>query len=209
LKPLIAVPTTAGTGSEVTLVAVVKDHERHLKMAFVSYFLLPDVSILDSRMTLSLPAAITAATGMDALTHAVEAYYCLSKNPLSDATALAAIRLISSDEQSTRLEMRVPGADCNPYLAMAASLASGLYGIRNDLKLEIPESCGNAYEESKATRLPDSLADATHIMRKSAIARELFGDFFVEHFVSTREWECREFARTVTSWELKRYFEII
>ncbi|MCX5844740.1 MAG: iron-containing alcohol dehydrogenase, partial [Deltaproteobacteria bacterium] len=66
LKPLIAIPTTAGTGSEVTLVAVIKDHEKHLKMCFVSYFLLPDVSIVDSRMTLSLPPAITAATGMDA-----------------------------------------------------------------------------------------------------------------------------------------------
>ena len=87
LKPLIAIPTTAGTGSEVTLVAVVKDHERHLKMAFVSYFLLPDVSIVDSRMTMSLPPAITAATGMDALSHAVEAYTCLAKNPLSDAHA--------------------------------------------------------------------------------------------------------------------------
>jgi glutamine synthetase len=88
---------------------------------------------------------------------------------------------------------------------MAASLASGLYGIRNNLKLEIPESRGNAYEESKATRLPGSLADATRSMRESAIARELFGDSFVEHFVSTREWECLEFARTVTSWELKSF----
>lgn len=121
----------------------------------------------------------------------------------------AAVRLICSDEHSARLEMRVPGADCNPYLAMAASLASGLYGIRNNLKLEIPETHGNAYEETRATRLPGSLADATRNMRESVIARELFGESFVEHFVSTREWECREFARTVTSWELKRYFEII
>ena len=94
LKPLIAIPTTAGTGSEVTLVAVIKDHEKHLKMAFVSYFLLPNVSIIDPRMTLTLPPAITAATGMDALSHAVEAYTCLAKNPLSDAHALAAINLI-------------------------------------------------------------------------------------------------------------------
>ena len=79
LKPLIAIPTTAGTGSETTLVAVIKDHARHQKMPFVSYFLLPDAAVLDSRMTLTLPPAITAATAMDALTHAMEAYTCLAK----------------------------------------------------------------------------------------------------------------------------------
>ena len=121
----------------------------------------------------------------------------------------AAVRLISNDENSARLEMRVPGADCNPYLAMAASLASGLYGIKNNLKLEIPESRGNAYEQVNAVKLPSSLADATQKMSESDLARELFGEKFTEHFVCTREWECREFARAVTSWELKRYFEII
>ena len=65
LKPLVAVPTTAGTGSEMTLVAVIADHDRHIKMAFTSYFLLPDIAVLDPRMTKTLPAAITAFTGMD------------------------------------------------------------------------------------------------------------------------------------------------
>ena len=97
LKPLVVIPTTSGTGSEVTLVAVVKDHERHLKMAFVSYFLLPNAAILDSRMTLTLPPAITAATAMDAMAHAVEAYTGLAKNPMSDANAIAAINLISNN----------------------------------------------------------------------------------------------------------------
>jgi len=97
LRPLVVIPTTSGTGSEVTLVAVVKDHERHLKMAFVSYFLLPDVAILDSRMTLTLPPFLTASTAMDAMAHAVEAYTGLAKNPMSDANALAAISLISNN----------------------------------------------------------------------------------------------------------------
>jgi len=74
LKPLIVIPTTSGTGSEVTLAAVIKDHERHLKMVFASYFLLPDVAVLDSRMTLTLPPHLTASTAMDAMAHAVEAY---------------------------------------------------------------------------------------------------------------------------------------
>jgi alcohol dehydrogenase len=97
LKPLIAVPTTSGTGSELTLVAVIADHQRDVKMLFPSLFLLPDFAILDSRMTKTLPPAITAATAMDALTHACEAYTCLAKNPLSDTTALMAIKLISEN----------------------------------------------------------------------------------------------------------------
>lgn len=97
LKPLIVIPTTSGTGSEVTLAAVIADHERNVKLGFVSYNLLPDIAILDSRMTQTLPAHLTALTAMDALTHACEAYTCLAKNPLSDGTALLAIRLISNN----------------------------------------------------------------------------------------------------------------
>ena len=94
LKPLIAIPTTAGTGSEVTIAAVIADNEKNRKLIFVSYFLLPDVAIMDSRMTLTLPVHITAATAMDAMAHAVESFVMLSKNPLSDAHATEAIGLI-------------------------------------------------------------------------------------------------------------------
>ena len=116
LKPLIAIPTTSGTGSEATLVAVIADHEKNLKMLFTSYFLLPDVALLDSRMTLTLPPAITAATAMDALSHAVEAYTCLAKNPLSDDFARQAIELMREnlfkvmehpDDKGGRLAMAV------------------------------------------------------------------------------------------------------
>jgi len=94
LKPLIAIPTTSGTGSEATRVAVIADPLRQVKLAFTSHRLIPDVAILDPRMTCTLPPFLTAATGMDALTHAVEAYVGLQKNPLSDACAVAAIELI-------------------------------------------------------------------------------------------------------------------
>lgn len=100
-KPLIVVPTTAGTGSEVTLVAVISDVQNNVKLPFTSNLLLPRLAILDPRMTMSLPAKITAATGMDALTHAVEAYTCLQKNPLSDAHAWMAIKLISENLLAT------------------------------------------------------------------------------------------------------------
>lgn len=97
LKPLIAIPTTSGTGSEMTLVAVIADHARDVKMLFPSVFLLPNMAILDSRMTKTLPPFLTAPTAMDAMTHAVEAYTCLAKNPLSDVTAIVAIQLISQN----------------------------------------------------------------------------------------------------------------
>ena len=92
--PFAAVPTTSGTGSEATAVAVIKDDERHVKMEFVSQFVLPDLAVLDERFTLSMPAKVTAMTGLDALTHAIEAYSCLQKNPVSQCYAAAAIRLI-------------------------------------------------------------------------------------------------------------------
>ena len=94
LKPLIAIATTAGTGSEVTSVAVIKDAHKDQKIPFLSSHLLPALAVIDPRMTLTVPPGITAATAMDALTHAVEAYTCLAKNPISDAYATAAIRKI-------------------------------------------------------------------------------------------------------------------
>lgn len=97
LKPFFVIPTTAGTGSEATLVSVIKDDATGKKMPFISHFLLPDAAILDPRLTISLPAKITAATAMDALTHAVESFICLAKNPVSDAYAAAAIKKITAN----------------------------------------------------------------------------------------------------------------
>lgn len=97
LKPFFVVPTTAGTGSEVTMVAVIADPEKNIKMPFTSYHLMPNAAVLDPRMTQTLPPHITAMTAMDAMTHAVEAYTCLGHNPISDAYATAAIRKISEN----------------------------------------------------------------------------------------------------------------
>jgi len=100
-QPFIVIPTTSGTGSEVTVVAVIADKKNNIKMPFTSSLLLPKVAIIDPRMTMSLPAKITATTGMDALTHAIEAYTCLQKNPLSDAYAFAAIKLVVENIEET------------------------------------------------------------------------------------------------------------
>ncbi len=120
-----------------------------------------------------------------------------------------ALRVLKGRENSTRLETRVVGSDVNPYLAMAACLASGLYGIQNKLRLEQPATVGNGYKDFSNGSLPGNLEEATAQMKKSEISRELFGEVFVDHFCKTREWECREFHASVTDWERKRYFEII
>jgi len=120
-----------------------------------------------------------------------------------------ALRVLPAGDTATRLETRVVGSDANPYLAMAACLAAGLYGIKNKLALQIPATIGNGYADIKNGLLPKNLWEATQAMKTSALAKELFGDAFVAHFTGTREWEWRQFSKVVTDWELKRYFEII
>ncbi|MAA65507.1 MAG: alcohol dehydrogenase [Alteromonadaceae bacterium] len=121
LKPFFVVPTTAGTGSEVTSVAVIADLEKSVKLPFTSSFLLPNAAIIDPRMTLTLPPHITAATAMDALTHATEAFTCLAKNPLSDAYATAAVRKIT--DNLLHVMKHPKDADGRLELAQASTMA--------------------------------------------------------------------------------------
>jgi glutamine synthetase len=127
----------------------------------------------------------------------------------SNDNRTTALRVLTPSEKLTRVEHRVAGADANPYLAMAAALASGLYGIRHELPLTIPASTGNGYQDKQHGILPSNLGEGTNIMQNSLIANELFGEPFVQHFTQTRDWEWRQYARQVSDWELKRYFEII
>ncbi len=120
-----------------------------------------------------------------------------------------ALRVINHGSSSMRVENRVPGADANPYLSMAASLASGLYGIKHKLELKKAPTIGNEYENKESISLPENLHKATEAMKKSDIARELFGEVFTDHFIKTREWEWRQYKPEQKNWELKRYFEII
>ena len=96
-SPVIAIPTTSGTGSEVTPFAIITDTKRDVKMLIGSPFIIPDIAIVDPLLTLSVPPAVTAATGIDALTHAIEAYVSVKAQPMSDIFALAAIELISGN----------------------------------------------------------------------------------------------------------------
>lgn len=118
------------------------------------------------------------------------------------------LRVLPSENKSARLELRVPGSDANPYLAMAAALASGLYGIQHQLQLETPETKGSAYADGR-TMLASNLRNASEIMQNSSLAKELLGEDFVHHFTQTRLWECRQYEKMVSDWEINRYFEII
>jgi glutamine synthetase len=119
------------------------------------------------------------------------------------------IRALPGSSKSTRIELRVVGSDANPYLAHAAALASGLYGVKNKMKLSVKMTEGNGYRDLSNGVLPRNLWDATEAMKNSSVAVELFGAEFVKHFSATREWEWRQHAKSVTDWEFKRYFEIV
>jgi glutamine synthetase len=121
-----------------------------------------------------------------------------------------ALRVIPGSAKSTRVEYRVAAADANPYLALAAAIGAGLYGIAHKIEPGEPIK-GNSYERKHPAKaqLPRTLMEAAGRLKASKPARELFGDAFVDHYAATREWEEREFRKAVTDWELDRYMEII
>jgi glutamine synthetase len=121
-----------------------------------------------------------------------------------------ALRVIRGGPSSQRVEYRIAAADINPYLALAAAIGSGLWGIEHRIEPDAP-IVGNSYEREHPPhrRLPATLYEAAERLGASAAARALFGDTFVEHHAATRQWEEREFRKAITDWELARYFEII
>ena len=128
--PLVAIPTTAGTGSEVSNIAVIKDGERSRKLVIIDRAVYPAVAILDPRLTVKLPARLTAATGVDALTHAVEGIVSQYKNPICEAVGLACVRLVRAHLPRAVAEPADLYARGNMLLAssMAGQLVSLTYG---------------------------------------------------------------------------------
>ena len=120
-----------------------------------------------------------------------------------------ALRFLPGESSSSRLELRVPGADANPYLVMAASLAAGLYGIEHALPLELPPVRGSAYEQSVGQILPTDLGGAAGAMQVEPLLASLLGQDFMRHFLHSRQWEWQQYQRAVTDWELRRYFELV
>ena len=141
--------------------------------------------------------------------------------PLNTAWGLdnrtCAVRIINSSKRAIRLENRVPGSDANFYLVFAGILASGLYGIEQQLELP-PRLDGNAYNPTNLAQavvrgevhhLARNLTTATDLFERSTVAREYLGADFVEQFVTTRRWEISEYEKAVTNWERRRYLELI
>lgn len=178
LPPFIAVPTTAGTGSEVTLVAVVADTQKHAKLSFTSYKLAPHAAILDPALTSSLPPKLTATTGMDALTHAIEAYTSIQKNPVSDAFAVKAIELIAANLPRACAE----GSDVDARASLAlASLMAGaafsnaMVGIVHALGHSLGGLCHIPHGQAMMMLLPHCVRFNLHYDVHASIYGELLG----------------------------------
>ncbi len=110
---------------------------------------------------------------------------------------------------SRRIENRIPGADANGHLVYAAMLAAGLHGIENRIEPPSAFVTGNAYDLADAPPLHGNLSQSADALDQSTIARQLFGDEVVNHYVALARWEIHEFENAVTDWERERYFELI
>jgi len=151
--PIIAIPTTAGTGSEVTPFAIITDTAKDVKMLIASPNILPRVALVDPLMTLTMPQDITAATGLDALTHAIEAYVSVKAQPVTDTLALQAIRLIAAnvrqawsngDNLEARTNMLI--GSLHAGLAFANSSVALVHGMARPIGayFHVPHGVSNA-----------------------------------------------------------------
>lgn len=157
LPPMLAVPTTAGAGSEVTQFAIVVDKKRKLKMAIISRSLVPDIAIVDPEVLQTKSARLTAATGMDALSHAVEAFVSLAATPLTDVHALNAIRLISTNLREsvacrTNMEAKVNMAMASLQAGLA--LSNAILGLSHAMVHQVDGLLDTHHGESNARILP-------------------------------------------------------
>lgn len=153
--------------------------------------------------------AMVAPT-INSYTRLIPGYWAPTGATWGHENRTCALRVIGGSAAAQRVEYRISAADINPYIALAAAIGSGLWGIENRTE---PDAAieGNAYEceVPEARRLPATLGEAAARLRGSSAAHLLFGDAFVEHYSATREWEEREARKAITDWQLARYFEII
>ena len=153
---------------------------------------------------------VMMAQTVNAYSRLVPGYWAPTDANWGSENRTTALRVIPGSEKSQRIELRLGSADANPYIALAAALGAGLYGIEHELEPEDMVS-GNAYDQAHPDHLalPTTLDRAAAALRDSAPARDLFGSAFVDHYAASRDWESQEYRRHVTDWELSRYFEII
>ena len=147
---------------------------------------------------------------VNSYTRLIPGFWAPTDSTWSVDNRTCALRVISGSPKSQRVEYRVAAADANPYLSLAAAVASGLWGIENRVEPTAPVK-GNSYaaKHPKRLALPRTLWDSAQRLKASDMAKDWFGTAFVEHFAASREWEEREYRRHISDWELARYFEII
>jgi glutamine synthetase len=150
------------------------------------------------------------APTVNSYTRLIPGFWAPTDSAWSVDNRTTALRVIPGSPKSQRVEFRIAAADANPYIILSAALASGYWGIEHRVEPE-PMITGNAYAQKlpEHLALPRTLWESAQRLKASKMAREWFGDEFVDHFAATREWEEREFRRHITDWELARYFEII
>ena len=178
------------------------DHQPHHISDTMRHFIAGQQRLMPELLALLAPS-------VNSFARLVPGYWAPTQASWGIDNRTCALRAITGSSTAQRVEYRVPGADVNPYFAIAAALASGLYGIENQLQPIAPIE-GNAYEIQlpKAYQLPRNLHAAAQRLRQSTMAREYFGDAFVDDIATVREHEQREANRQVTQWQLQRYFEL-
>ena len=160
IAPLAAIPTTAGTGSEVSMGAVVKDHENKVKLEIADFPLFPRLAILDPESTRTLPPSLAAATGMDAVTHAIEGYVSLDGNPYQDGRSLVALRMIRDNLERAVEDPSDDDARGNMLVAASLAITIGLGSAHS-----MSHSCGAHFG------VPHGVANAInlpHVIRFNA-----------------------------------------
>ncbi len=185
-----------------------KKAKNHMSDAFCHY-LAGQIKLLPEVLTMIAPT-------INSYTRMIKGFWAPTHANWGMDNRTCAIRVVPGDTKSHRLEYRMAAADGNPYLALAASIACGLYGIENRLELP-PNVEGNAYDLKTSTeniKLPNTLDKSTQAFTKSQTIRKLFGDTWVDHFTLTRQWEVKCYndkkqGNPDWHWMLDRYFEII
>jgi alcohol dehydrogenase class IV len=171
IAPLACIPTTAGTGSEVSLVAVIKDPEERIKVEIGDFPLFPRLAILDPEATRTLPPQVAAATGMDAMTHAIEGYTCVDWSPHQDARSLQALRLMR-DNLVRAVERGDEDEEARGNMLIAASLAINVnLGAVHALSHPVGAHHGVPHGVANAIHLP-------HVIRFNAAAASDIADRF-------------------------------
>lgn len=193
----------AGKGGKAGKSAFYEEGKPHDMSATMRHFVAGQQLLLPEILAMIAPT-------VNSYTRLIPGFWAPTEATWGVDNRTCALRVIAGSDKAQRVEFRIAAADSNPYIALAAAISAGLYGIEKKLSLSAPVE-GNAYAQKFPVKLqlPATLWDAAQRLKASKAMRVALGDAFVAHFAATREWEEREFRKHITDWELARYFEII